>query len=411
MHSAINEILDEKSIHPKAKTEYGMKFFHLSDLHFGKQLHGYELIMEQRHVIRQLAEAVRKERPDAIVVAGDIYDRAVPSAAAMGLLDELFGELEALSEPDRPVRLLVIAGNHDSAGRLRYGSAFLKRHHIHVAVLPPCEDGEKMEKVTLADEYGEVDFYLLPFVKPGMLRHREGAEGIKTSEEAVRYLFAQEDIDWNRRNVLVSHQFYVNGDKRPVRCDSEAPGLFVGGLDEVSTELVAGFDYVALGHIHSPQDVKEHIRYSGTPYPYSISEAGQDKSLTVVEIREKEDLRLWTIPFLPLHEVRVLRGSVKEIAEVCGGGMCHDYVSIILTDEEVMEQPKEYLERYYDHILELQIDNSRVRQELGEEIPDIQALTPFDAFQAFFANTAGRGMTEEELAKFKEILREVEQAG
>lgn len=387
-----------------------MKFFHLSDLHFGKQLHGYELTAEQRHVIRQLVEAVRKERPDAIVIAGDIYDRTVPSAAAMGLLDELFGELEALSEPDRPVRLLVIAGNHDSAGRLRYGSAFLKRHHIHVAVLPPCEDGEKIEKVTLEDEYGEVDFYLLPFLKPGMLRHREGAGNLKTSEEALRYLLEQEEIDWNRRNVLVSHQFYVNGTKELIRCDSEAPGLFVGGLDEISAGLVSDFDYVALGHIHSPQNIGQHIRYSGTPYPYSVSEAGQEKSLTVAELGKKGDLRLRTIPFKPLRRVRVLRGTVEELAALHGGEMCHDYVSITVTDEEVMEQPKEYLERYYDHILELQIDNNRIRQELGEEISDIQTLTPFDAFQAFFASTAGREMTEEELIRFKEILKEVEQA-
>lgn len=388
-----------------------MKFFHLSDLHFGKQLHGYELTMEQRHVIMQLVDAVGREKPDAIIIAGDIYDRTVPSAAAMGLLDELFGELEALSEPDRPVRLLVIAGNHDSAGRLRYGSAFLKRHHIHVAVLPPCEDGERIERVTLTDEYGEVDFYLLPFVKPGMLRHREGAENLKTSEEAVRYLLAKEEIDWTKRNVLVSHQFYVNGAKKPIRCDSEAPGLFVGGLDEVSTELVADFDYVALGHIHSPQNVEPHIRYSGTPYPYSTSEAGQEKSLTVAELGKKGDLQIRTIPLLPLRQVRRLKGTMEELVSLNGGEVCHDYVSITLTDEDVMEQPKEYLEHYYDHMLELQIDNSRIRQELGEEISDIQVLTPLDAFQAFFASTAGRGMTEEELARFKEILKEVEQAG
>lgn len=388
-----------------------MKFFHLSDLHFGKQLHGYDLVSEQRYFIGQLVEAARREKPDAIVIAGDIYDRTVPSAAAMGLLDELFGELEALSQPDRPVRLFVIAGNHDSAGRLRYGSAFLKRHHIHVAALPPCEEGDRLEKVTLADGYGEVDFYLLPFVKPGMLRCREGAESLKTSGEAVRYLLDREEIDWKKRNVLVSHQFYVNGAKKPVRCDSEAPGLFVGGLDEISTELVSGFDYVALGHIHSPQNIEPHIRYSGTPFPYSVSEAGQEKSLTVVELKEKGELQVKTVSLKPLHDVRVLRGTLEEIVGLHGGGMCHDYVSIILTDEEVMEQPKEYLEHYYDHILQLQIDNSRVRQELAEEISDIQVLTPFDAFQAFFASTAGREMTQEELARFQKILREVEQAG
>ncbi len=402
-----------------AEMGFIMKFFHLSDLHFGKQLHGYDLIEEQREIIQSLMNAAKKERPDAIVIAGDIYDRSVPSGSAMALLEELFlgidglsngsGELQGaagLSEREKPIELLIIAGNHDSAPRLRYGSAFLERHHIHIAVFPPREEQEGIQKVTLSDGQGNVNFYLLPYTSVGMLRGLAGGERLESADDAVRFLLERETIDWSERNVLVSHQFYLHGGKVPEQCDSEAPRLYVGGLDAVNTTTVERFDYVALGHIHSPQNLGSgHIRYCGAPYPYSVSEAAQKKSVTVVEFGKKGEVTVKSIPLEPLRKIQRLRGTLEEVASMAAGiNDVDDYVSITLTDEEPLEEPKEYLERYYGHILEIKIDNQRSKKMLEEEIQDMQELTPFEAFEAFFKDSAGRQMNESEKTEFMAIL-------
>lgn len=389
-----------------------MKFLHLSDLHFGKQLHGYDLAEEQRKCIKDIIEVVKKEQPDAVVVAGDIYDRSMPSGNAMALLEELLLGIDKEASQGKPVETMIIAGNHDSAQRLQYGSSFLKRHHIHIAVLPPQEDGEKLQKLVLMDKYGNVNFYLLPFVRPGMIRHRVPEGTVLTTEDAVRYLLEQEEIDCSQRNVIVSHQFYVNGGRQPVTCDSEAPCLIVGGLDRVDTAAIECFDYAALGHIHSPQALgSPKIRYCGTMYPYSVSEEGQEKSVTVVELKEKGNLELRFIPFLPERTVRSIKGTLKEIADSAqknGDVSCQDYVKVILTDEETVDSPKDYLERYYGHILEITIDNSQTRQILEENTADIREMTPLEAFEGFFCDVMGRPMKEGEERAFREILGELE---
>lgn len=409
-----------------------MKFFHLSDLHFGKLLHGYDLVEEQRKLIQDILDMAIKELPDAILISGDIYDRSIPSALAMTLLEEFLLGIDRISEQKKQIEILVIAGNHDSAQRLSYGSAFLERHHIHIAVLPPQEETEKIQKITLQDSYGNVNFYLLPYTKPGMIRHLSQTETIQNSNDAICYLLERENIDWEQRNVLLSHQFYANAGREPEQCDSESPRLYVGGLDVVDTTVVERFDYVALGHIHSPQNLgHKHIRYCGTPLKYSVSEAGQKKSVTMVELGKKGDISYQYLPITPLRNVRSLRGTLEEIAEKStrqegiilensrqeGVGpendinedtICHDYVSITLTDEEILDHPKEYLENYFDHILEVQIDNKRTKKILEEEIIDMQELTPLEAFRAFFSNAAGRKMTAQEEDRLQSILEEIE---
>lgn len=381
-----------------------MKFFHLSDLHFGKQLHGYDLIGEQRKVIQDIIGAAKQEQPDAIVVAGDIYDRSVPSGSAMTLLEELFLGIDELG-----IELLVIAGNHDSAPRLRYGSTFLQRHHIHIAVFPPMEADERIQKVTLKDGQGAVNFYLLPYTNAGMLRSLAGEEKLDSADDAVRFLLGREEIDWSERNVLVSHQFYLHNGKEPEQCDSESPRLYVGGLDAVNTATVEQFDYVALGHIHSPQNLgSSRIRYCGTPYPYSVSEAGQKKSISVVEIGGKDEVSIRYIPLEPYRKLCCFRGTLEEIVSMAGeAGGGHDYVSITLTDEEPLDAPKDYLERYFDHILEVRIDNLRSKKMFAEEIQDMHEMTPCEAFEAFFAEMAGRGMSEKEKTVLIDILEEL----
>lgn len=385
-----------------------MKFLHLSDLHFGKIMHGYELLEEQRDLLRHIIEVAEQEEPDAIVIAGDIYDRTIPSAAAMTLLEEFFLALDSISVRKKQIEVLVIAGNHDSAQRLSYGSSFLARHHIHIAVFPPQEEGERLQKVTLQDAFGAVHFYLLPYTKPGMLRHLPGAEKIQNSNDAIRFLLQQETIDWNQRNVLISHQFYANAGREPVQCDSETPRLYVGGLDIVDVGLVKEFDYVALGHIHSPQDMGQpNIRYCGTLYPYSVSEAEQVKYITVVELEEKGKVVCRHLPVTPLRRVRRLFGTLAELTQE--EKVCHEYVSITLTDEDMVERPKEYLEHFYDHILEIQVENTRTKRLLQEEAVPIGESTPFEAFQTFFLDMSGREMNEQEKERFLKILEEVEE--
>lgn len=385
--------------------EEKMKFFHVGDLHLGKQLHGYDLIKDQEHMLEELLSYIKKEQPDAVLIAGDIYDRAVPSGTAMQLLEQFFIQADELAKEQKAVEIILIAGNHDAAKRLQYGSSFMKRHHIHIAVMPPQQEDAYLEQVTLTDQEGVVHFYLLPYTKPGMIRHWAEQEELANTQDAVKFLLEREQIDWNERNVLLSHQFYLHANEDTVLCDSETPSFSVGGLDSIATTLVDKFDYIALGHIHSPQNLGDpHIRYAGTPLKYSVSEADQNKSITVVEMGKKGEISYRYLPIHPLHDVRALRGKMEELAAQCTEIPCHDYVSIVLTDEEAVQQPRDYLEKYYDHILEIQIDNTRTRQIMEEEIPALKEMSLEEAFMTFFQESTGRPMNEDEQKKFAQII-------
>ena len=243
-----------------------MKLFHLSDLHIGKQLHHYNLAAEQRKTLAQIVALAKSEHPDAILIAGDIYDTPVPSAEAVSVFDAF---LSALCEIEPQIAVMIIAGNHDSARRIDFASSILAKHEVYITGLPPMQEGETIRRVTLADGYGEVDFYLLPFVKPGYVRKLFDEE-IKGYDMAVRRLIEREEIDPARRCVILSHQFYTAGGKEPATCDSEIH--YVGGVENVDAGVLAPFDYAALGHIHRAQHIgAEKYRYCGAPFPYSIS--------------------------------------------------------------------------------------------------------------------------------------------
>lgn len=379
-----------------------MKFFHLSDLHFGKQLHGYDLHLEQRNFISQLCDYLKGEKPDAVLISGDIYDKSVPASSAVSLLDELLVALEN-------VTVLIIAGNHDSAERLRYGKSFLEKHDIHISVMPPQKEGDKLEKIVLEDEYGKVNFYMLPFLKPSMVRHFMPDEASQGEQAIIAKLLADEDIDYSSRNVILTHQFYVNGTVMPVMCDSELRPVSAGGTDAVDISVLDGFDYAALGHIHSAQCVKEEkFRYCGTPLKYSVSEAGQDKSITVVTIGAKtEGICINALPIKAKHDVLKLRGSLADIIAASNESNRQDYVSITLIDDDIPEMVKEYIEPYFENILEIIVDNKRTRQILNEDVADFKELTPYEAFGAFFKEVLGRVMNEQEDTLIKEIISEV----
>ena len=380
-----------------------MKFFHLSDLHIGKQLHRYNLKEDQQVILKEVITYAKELRPDAIVIAGDIYDKSVPSAEAVNVFDEFLTDLSEIT-PEIPI--LIISGNHDSPDRLKYASEILKRHHIYLAGNVPERPEEHIEKVTLHDAYGEVDFYLLPFMKPAYVKNIFVDGTPETYSDAVKEIIKREKIDYkDKRNVLVSHQFYV-GEKAesPETCDSEV--FSVGGIDNVDIGSVKEFDYVALGHLHGAQCIgKPEIRYCGTLLKYSVSESTQNKSLTVVTLKAKgEKPEIENYPLHPLRDVRKKKGTLDEIIKEAQETEKDDYISITLTDEIDPYKPKEQLERIFSHILEIRVDNQRTRTKLKEMDEELVMKDPFTSFAEFYKELQGREMNGEEETIMKEIF-------
>jgi len=380
-----------------------MKFFHLSDLHIGKQLHRYNLKEDQQVILKEVITYAKALRPDAIVIAGDIYDKSVPSAEAVNVFDEFLTDLSEIT-PEIPI--LIISGNHDSPDRLKYASEILKRHHIYLAGNVPERPEEHIEKVTLHDAYGEVDFYLLPFMKPAYVKNIFVDGTPETYSDAVKEIIKREKIDYkDKRNVLVSHQFYV-GEKAesPETCDSEV--FSVGGIDNVDIGSVKEFDYVALGHLHGAQCIgKPEIRYCGTLLKYSVSESTQNKSLTVVTLKAKgEKPEIENYPLHPLRDVRKKKGTLDEIIKEAQETEKDDYISITLTDEIDPYKPKEQLERIFSHILEIRVDNQRTRTKLKEMDEELVMKDPFTSFAEFYKEMQGREMNGEEETIMKEIF-------
>ena len=412
-----------------------MKLFHLSDLHIGKLLCGYSLKENQERVLSQIADYAKEEHPDAILICGDIYDKSAPSGEAYVMFDRF---LEALSEIRPRIPVLIIAGNHDSPERLSYASSFLERHSIYLSVFPPVREDEFLKKIELADEYGPVDFYLLPFLKPGYLRPLLPEGSVLSYEEAVRFLLSREKIDPKRRNVILSHQFYTAGQSEPETCDSEAAVAMAGGLDRIDISVLDAFDYAALGHLHGSQRVgRESARYCGTPYKYSVSEERHHKAVTVVELGEKgEEPRLYFLPLSGLQDVRRLRGTLEEVLGAAesaapsasagqpaasGGqpsvpsassGVCHDFVSVTITDEQEPYRIRERLEERYDHLLELRVDNARTRARLAESgTENDPAPEPMEAFRQFYETVNHMPLPEEGERIMKGLIREIREKG
>lgn len=386
-----------------------MKFFHLSDLHIGKQFHHYSLAENQRNILLQVVELAKLHRPDAILIAGDIYDKSVPSGEAFTILDEFLQALGAL-KPKIPI--MIIAGNHDSPERLQFASTFLAQHKIYIATLPPRKQQEHLMRITLQDEYGDIDFWMLPFTKPGYVRNLIENKEIRDYETAVKTILDREHIDFTRRNVLLSHQFYRNGNLLPQTCDSETSSmaLQIGGLDVIDVSVLEGFDYVALGHIHGQQMVgKETVRYCGTPLKYSVSEEFHHKSVTMVTVKEKgEAVLIEKLPLKAQQDVRKERGLLQEILERATDRNRLDFLSATITDEIEPYQPWEQLKQAYPYLLEMKVDNSRTRKLCREEeIADKSHLTPLENFREFYRQIHHADMTAMEEEVMQQMISEI----
>lgn len=384
-----------------------MRFFHLSDLHIGKTLNGYSLAENQEMVLGQIIHYAKEERPDAILICGDIYDRCVPSGEAHEMFDAF---LTALSDIKPEIPVLIIGGNHDSPKRLAYAEQFLAKHKIYISVMPPMEDGEYIKEVVLKDELGKVHFYLLPFTKPGYLRGMTDAP-TDSYEKAIQYLVCREQINWKERNVLMSHQFYAGQGQQMDTCDSEQSVIMAGGLDRISCEVIKEFDYVALGHLHGKQMAGyERIRYCGTPYKYSVSEEKHSKSITVVTMAEKgTDLQLTYLPLWGRQDVRQIRGTFEEVLAAATKENCRDFVSVTITDEEEPYHFREKLKEVYDHLLEVRVDNHRTREKLSESVTDTGVLTPMEAFSLFYETIHHSAMSVEETEVMESIFDRVQE--
>ena len=387
-----------------------MKFFHLSDLHIGKQLHNSDLKENQQAVFAQIVREARERRPDAVLICGDIFDHAVPSGESYAVFDKFLQDLSAITPP---IPVLAIAGNHDNAKRLGYASSFLEKHQIYLSVSPPAQPEEHLKKIVLSDAHGEVDFYLLPFLKPGYVRHLFAEGEVRSYEDAVRKILERENINERRRNVLLSHQFYTNGGQEPERCESEQLALSLGGMENVDVSVIESFDYAALGHIHGAQMVKHpYIRYCGTPLKYSVSEERHKKSITMVTLGEKgQKATIEAIPLKPLQEVRRERGLLEEVIGRATDENCHDFISVTLTDEKEPYRPREQLEEVYDSILEIRIDNTRTRNRIREQEEGDFSMHPMELFRSFYQEMQGMPLTAEEEALLERILDEREGEG
>lgn len=387
-----------------------MKFFHLSDLHIGKYLNGYNLKENQEAVLGQIIAYAEEFQPDAILICGDIYDKSVPSGEACEIFDRFLESLDARC-PAIPV--FIIAGNHDSPSRLAYASGFLKNHGIYLATEPPKEPEEFLVKVTLKDVWGPVHFYLLPFLKPGYVRKVFPGGNVENYEDAVRRLLAREEICHEERNVLLSHQFYTWKGERPQTCESELLMFSVGGVDEIDARIVESFDYVALGHLHGAQKVgRDHIRYCGSPSKYSVSEEHHRKAVTVVTLEEKGTApKIDFLPLKPVREVRRVCGSLEEV--LCAGeaGYGKDFVSISITDRQEAYRLRQRLEEVYPCLLEVRMEDGRTGSFLGELQEEEGMLPPMESFRKFYQELRGIPMSEEEEALMEEIFRKVKEDG
>jgi len=379
-----------------------MRFFHLSDLHIGLKLINRDLSGDQEYILGQIVDMAAEKRPEAIVIAGDIYDRSVPSAEAVELFDNFVTDLSR-TLPDTTI--MMISGNHDSAQRVDCFRRVLRKHNLYMIGMPPRTKEDYIEKVVLEDKHGNVNFYLLPFVKPSMVKQivGEGENGNNLSyNDTLHKLIEREEIDESERNVIVSHQFYLPGGIRAddvERMDSEI--RTVGNIDEINADVLEQFDYAALGHIHKPMKVgSETIRYCGTPLACSVSEAGQEKGIIMVDMEEKGSVTTTVLPFHPLRQVRVIKGNLKDVLKEG----CEDYVSVVLCDKVDLDviDMQDKLRLEFPNLLEIRRE-SQLKEDYKPVLDKRELLEPFALCCSFMKDR----IDEENDDAYRQILQEV----
>lgn len=377
-----------------------MKLFHLSDLHIGKSVNEFSMIEDQKYILKRILDLAEEEKPDGIILAGDIYDKQIPSAEAVQVFDEFITRLAG-----RAIPVFIISGNHDSAERLAFGGRLLNSRGIY---LSPVYDGS-VTKIPLKDQYGTVWIHLLPFIRPSTVRHvfENEADLVTDVQTAAETVIRHMEIDLKDRNILVAHQFVTGAS----RCESE--DVQVGGLDNIDAAVFTPFDYTALGHIHSPQNVgTDRVRYCGTPLKYSFSEVDQEKSITVVELEKKGTVRTSLLPLKPLRDMRKLRGTYLELTDrsFYRDMNREDYIQVTLTDEDDVPDGLQKLRVIYPNIMQLLYDNQRTKTT--QEVDAAQAVekkTEIELFYEFYELQNNQPMTKQQKDFAEQLIREIKE--
>lgn len=376
-----------------------MKFLHLSDLHLGKRVNEFSMLDDQNEILKQVLEIIDIEKPDGIFIAGDIYDKSIPSAEAVQLFDEFLCELAK-----RHLHVFIISGNHDSPERIAFGSRIMDASGIH---LSPVYNG-KIDPITMQDEYGAVNIYMLPFIKPSHVRRFYENEDIITYSDATRVALSSCTIDLSERNVLITHQFVAGA----IPCESEE--IAVGGIERVDVSVFADFDYVALGHIHGAQNCgSDHVRYCGTPLKYSFSETNHKKSVTVVELLAKGKLTVRTVPLVPARDMSEICGTFAELTNpiyYTGNPITNNYLHITLTDEDDIPDAIGRLRLIYRYLMRLDYDNSRTRaHNVITSAMDAETKSAYELFAEFFEMQNNVSMSDEQSTYMKDLIEKIEE--
>lgn len=376
-----------------------MKFLHLSDLHIGKRINEFSMLDDQRYILRQILKITEHARPDAVLLAGDLYDRSVPPGEAVGLLDDFLTELSS-----RGMAVFAVSGNHDSPERLQFGSRIMQKNGVTIAGVFQG----RLEEAVLSDRFGPIHIYLLPFIKPATAAPFFG-EKADTYEKAIRCAVGAQKINTAERNVLVAHQFVTALGSEPERCDSET--ISVGGADEVDVSNFDAFDYVALGHLHGPQRVgRPNVRYAGSPLKYSFSEARQKKSVSLVELGEKGKAEITQIPLSPLHDMREIRGPIEELTSpaVAALGDTQDYIRAVLTDGHEISDAAGRLRAVYPNLMRVDFENARTAAQEHSRTAasgDVSRRSPLELFEEFYRNQAGSELPADEQRELENVIR------
>lgn len=371
-----------------------MKLIHLSDLHLGKRVNEYSMLDDQEYILKKIINIIDDEKPDGVIIAGDVYDKSIPSAEAVQFFDDFLVRLA-----ERKLQVFVISGNHDSPERIAFGSRLMDVSGIHMS---PVYDGN-VSPISMTDEYGKVDVYMLPFLKPAHVRRFYEDEDINSYTDAMRCAISKMNIDSANRNVLVTHQF-VTGAMR-----SESEEISVGGADNVDASVFEPFDYVALGHIHSPQNCgTEKIRYCGTPLKYSFSELNDHKSVTIVELGEKGSLSVRTTELIPQHDLVELKGTYADLTLKSfyeNTTWQEDYTHLTLTDEEDVPDAIGKLRAVYHRLMKLDYDNKRTRMSMEiNGATDVETKSPLEQFSDFYELQNNQPMTNEQSSYMKDLI-------
>lgn len=374
-----------------------MKIMHLSDLHLGKRVNEFSMMEDQEYILTKIINIIDEQKPQAILIAGDVYDKSVPSAEAVELFDDFLVRLST-----RNLKVFVISGNHDSAERIAFGGRLMDKSGIYMS---PVFNGT-IAPIPLEDEFGTVNFYLLPFIKPSNVRRFFPEETIESYTDALNAAITHMNIDSKERNILITHQF-VTGATR-----TESEDISVGGSDNVDAGIFEGFDYVALGHIHAAQKCgSEFIRYSGTPLKYSFSEANDHKTVTMLDIRSKGDMELSFFPLVPKRDMVEIKGSYDELVLKSfyeGTSYQEDYMHITLTDEEDIPDVLTKLRTVYKNIMKLDYDNVRTRHYAEiNGTSDVKTKTDLELFSEFYECQNGQSMSDEQTALISRLIEEI----